>query len=164
MRHEEEQLHARILDRLGPVGEMLDVGCDSGGLVNFLAREEASRAAVAGLMECVHGAAKHMAVFEDGRFEAATMTYALHHIEHRDVALREILRALRPGGRLLIADYVIVEGRPSSECHRVTAAQLRRMVEDAGFLRVGIEMVGPSAVLLTGEQSRGGGQDRGSAR
>lgn len=175
--HEQKlNVYARILDRLGPVETVLDVGCGGGGLVNFLvghlrarvtgldvsdqgfphARQDAADAAMAGLMDCVQGDAEHMTAFEDERFEAVTMTYTLHHVEHREAALREIHRVLRPGGNVLIGDYVIVDDGPSSECHRLTVAEMRRMVEVAGFVGVDVEMIDAGVALLIGRKAAGG--------
>ena len=45
--------------------------------------------------------------FPDDTFAAATCRLALHHIAQQDrrQAIEEIRRVLRPGGRLLIADF-----------------------------------------------------------
>lgn len=169
----DEALYARILDRLGPVREVLDVGCGEGRLVAYLAEragihgvgvdispegfvragEDTARRQVAHLTACVQGDAQEMPIFADGQFEAVTMTFTLHHIEGRDHALRKIHRVLRPGGKVLVGDYVIVEGRHSSECHRFTVAQVQRMLEEAGFVRVDVEMVEPAVALVVAEKA-----------
>jgi ubiquinone/menaquinone biosynthesis C-methylase UbiE len=55
--------------------------------------------------------------FEDNSFDLVTSTLFFHHLETEDKqrALQEVLRVLRPGGRLLIADW----GKPSSPLTRL---------------------------------------------
>ncbi len=43
--------------------------------------------------------------FEDGSFDVVVSVMVLHHIERLRPALREMVRVLRPGGRLAIVDY-----------------------------------------------------------
>ena len=45
--------------------------------------------------------------FEDGRFDRVTIAFGIRNFEHREVALREILRVLKPGGRLLILELSV---------------------------------------------------------
>lgn len=165
-----EALYRRIGDRLDSAGEILDVGCGEGDLVAYLARrtrgrvvgldisdagfararEEADRQAVGPLTQCLRGDAQEMTGLEDGRFGAVTLTFTLHHIDRKASALREIDRVLRPGGKVLVGDYVIVEGRPSTECHRLTASQVQEMLVEAGFVGIAVEMVGPDIALVEG--------------
>ncbi|MBO1334520.1 class I SAM-dependent methyltransferase [Streptomyces sp. VRA16 Mangrove soil] len=82
--------------------------------------------------------------YEDGRFDVAVTSLAVHHIpeEVRAEAMREIHRVLRPGGRLLVADFRPPRSRLLR--HAVSAATapemahnavdaLDRLVADAGF-------------------------------
>ena len=39
--------------------------------------------------------------FEDGSFDCAVAAWMLYHVEDLDLGLRELARALRPGGRLV---------------------------------------------------------------
>lgn len=43
--------------------------------------------------------------FADGSFDASTMISMLHHVEDRRVALAEVRRILRPGGRLALKGF-----------------------------------------------------------
>jgi SAM-dependent methyltransferase len=43
--------------------------------------------------------------FADGSFDASTMISMLHHVEDRRVALAEVRRILRPGGRLVLKGF-----------------------------------------------------------
>jgi ubiquinone/menaquinone biosynthesis C-methylase UbiE len=51
-------------------------------------------------------ASADMLPFADGTFDIVAMANALHHLPEVDRALAEMLRVLRPGGRLLIAEYI----------------------------------------------------------
>jgi ubiquinone/menaquinone biosynthesis C-methylase UbiE len=169
---QELEVDRRILQRLGTMQDILDVGCGNGRLVNFLARQtqkrvvgldisnhgfaqarkEADQTAIPHLMECVKGDAQHMVAFEDGQFEAITLTFSLHHIEDPEAALQEIYRVLRPGGKVLIGDWVVGEGQPRSECHRFTVGELRRMLEKVGFEQVEVETIEADLILVIGEK------------
>lgn len=43
--------------------------------------------------------------FPDGRFGYAAMMDVLHHVEEAEPILREMARAVRPGGRIVVADF-----------------------------------------------------------
>ena len=116
---------ARRLD-LRPGDRALDVACGTGRLAFELAGHVSPDGTVDGVdaaTEMVDHAtatnnrlwlpvrfqtalAQHLP-FPDGTFNAVTCTLALHHIAHddRQQAVEEIHRVLRPGGRLLIADF-----------------------------------------------------------
>ncbi len=43
--------------------------------------------------------------FTDGRFDLVTVAFGLRNMTHKDVALREINRVLKPGGKLLVLEF-----------------------------------------------------------
>ena len=43
--------------------------------------------------------------FADGVFDAATISFALRNVHDTDAALREMLRVVKPGGRLVICEF-----------------------------------------------------------
>ncbi|MFI1096252.1 demethylmenaquinone methyltransferase [Streptomyces sp. NPDC020917] len=43
--------------------------------------------------------------FADGAFDAVTISFALRNVHDTDAALREMLRVVRPGGRLVICEF-----------------------------------------------------------
>lgn len=169
---QELEIDRRILQRLEAAQAILDVGCGKGRLVNFLAREtqkrvvgldisnhgfaqarqEADQTDIPHLVECVKGDAQQMVAFKEDQFGAVTLTFALHHIEAPVAALQEIHRALRPGRKVLIGDWAVAEGQPREGCYRFTAAEMRRMVKEAGFQCVEVEQIEPDLVLIVGEK------------
>lgn len=80
--------------------------------------------------------------FDDGSFDVVVSRLVFHHLtgELKGIALAEILRVLRPGGRLLIADMA---SRAATSGHHLVAhvvgthpqmdQSLERLVWDAGF-------------------------------
>jgi demethylmenaquinone methyltransferase/2-methoxy-6-polyprenyl-1,4-benzoquinol methylase len=43
--------------------------------------------------------------FPDGYFDCISVAFGLRNMTHKDVALREMLRVLRPGGRLIVLEF-----------------------------------------------------------
>jgi ubiquinone/menaquinone biosynthesis C-methylase UbiE len=102
---------------------VLDVGCGGGYLSRLLASAvgdegritgidpsataiEYARRKAPGNCEFVVGVAQHLDR-PDESFDLVTSTLAVHHIpeEARPAAFKEMYRVLRPGGRLLVADF-----------------------------------------------------------
>ena len=73
--------------------------------------------------------------YEDDCFDAAILTTVLGEIPDQDLALRELARVLKPGGRLVVGELF---GDP----HMVTLGALKRRADAAGL---GFErVVGPN--------------------
>lgn len=102
---------------------VLDVGCGGGYLSRLLASAvgdegritgvdpsataiEYARRKAPGNCEFVVGVAQHLDQ-PDESFDLVTSTLAVHHIpeEVRPEAFKQMYRVLRPGGRLLVADF-----------------------------------------------------------
>ena len=120
----EETVERAMLDLVGPdrVGRMLDLGTGTGRLLELFAdrydealgldasREMLSvardRLARAGLSRArVRRGDILGAEVPRGRFDLVTMHQVLHFLDRPDAAVAEAVRALRPGGRLLIVDF-----------------------------------------------------------
>ncbi len=153
-----EQIRSEIVDALGEVDSVLDVGCGNCDLVRFLARRVAKEAigidikaediregvqsehnGEPAIAHCKRGDARQMEDFPDGRFDAAVSVHALHEIADPHAALCEVRRVLKEDGLLLIADFTKGETRWNEDYF--TPAQVRRMLHKAGFGTVHVKKV-----------------------
>ncbi len=84
----------------------------------------------------------------DGELDAATLLLVLHHVADPAAALREAARALKPGGRLVIADMLPHDrDEYRQQMGHVwlgfSADQLRGLLSAAGFTRIRIVPLSP---------------------
>ncbi len=73
-------------------------------------REKVEAAGLSERISCLQGDCEVMP-FADGSFDVATIAFGIRNFEHREAALREILRVLRPGGRLVILELSVPENK-----------------------------------------------------
>jgi ubiquinone/menaquinone biosynthesis C-methylase UbiE len=148
---------------LSAADHVLDVGCGSGGPAVFLAREVGCRvtgvdfnpagiqaglalARAAGLQEAVQfrqADVREPLPFPDGAFDAAVCMDVMCHLTDRDRLLAEWARVLRPGGRMLATDPVVVTGLVTKEEFATRASTgdfafgpsgvNERLIREAGF-------------------------------
>lgn len=113
-------LDAAVLERLDGAGAVADLGCGPGFLLERLAA--AGRAAVgvdhsprmleaaARRTQGLAGVSLRLGDLEhlplrDAEADAAVLSLVLHHLPRPKAVLQEAARVVRPGGRLVIADY-----------------------------------------------------------
>jgi SAM-dependent methyltransferase len=143
-------LRRALLGALGPLGgvRLLDVGCG----VGLLLREAAERGAwVAGvdstpeLLEVARWALPEADLrvgslaalpYDNGRFDVATACNALCYAENRAAALAELVRVVRPGGRVAIGDWADCQGSLTRDFLNLLGVLEEITVADAGLDRI----------------------------
>ena len=108
--------------------QILDIACGTGDFSIAIARKAAPETKVTGLdlsegmlkimdekvaalglqdkISAEQGNSERMR-FEDGTFDRVTIAFGIRNFEHRETALKEILRVLKPGGRLVILELSV---------------------------------------------------------
>ena len=121
-----------LLD-LKPAAQVLEVGCGAGGCALYLSELTGSQvmgidANPSAIAEARHAAEARYALasfeqmdanqplpFPDGSFDAVFSNDAMCHIIDRSRALKEWFRVLKPGGRILFTDAMVVTGPITNE-------------------------------------------------
>ena len=114
--------------RTGEAQEILDIACGTGDFSIAIAkamspgshvtgvdisegmlavmREKLAAEGLEGRVAVVPGDSEAMG-FADARFDRAAIAFGIRNFEHREKALREILRVLKPGGKLVILELSV---------------------------------------------------------
>jgi len=146
------------LAQLQPGEQVLDVGCGTGTLAMEVAPRVGSAGRVAGVDPSTQqiararkkAARRHVPIdfqigvieqlpFPDQTFDVVFSTLMMHHLpaDVKRQGLAEIARVLKPGGRLVIADFTRKQERqgPAARFHAggSNMHDLAAMVSDAGF-------------------------------
>jgi SAM-dependent methyltransferase len=160
--------------------DVLDVACGSGGPAIFMAQTTGCRvtgidvneagintgnqmARARGVHDRVqfkHVDASRPLPFEDASFDAIVCIDAINHLYNRAEVLGEWYRVLRPGGRFLFTDAVIVTGmllRDEILARSSSMGQFiftppgvhDRFIEGAGFIDVEVEDVTATIAAVT---------------
>ncbi len=87
-------------ERVGPSGTVLLTDINA----SMLARGRDRVLDHGRLIEAVRCDAEHLP-FPDRTFDCVSVAFGLRNMTHKDVALREMFRVLRPGGRLLVLEF-----------------------------------------------------------
>jgi ubiquinone/menaquinone biosynthesis C-methylase UbiE len=183
-----DRIKDRIAAEIWPGDRVLDVGCGTGTLAvrcmkrggfvtgldsnEFMLGRATAHAAEAGLgdhLEVVRDSVTQMGKhFADGSFDVVTSTMALGEFprEYLTYILRDCMRVLRPGGRLMIADEVWPEKGWARLLYRIGMVllwipqflllrraffpirDLRRVIEEGGFEVTASESSAASSFLL----------------
>ncbi|HWD70422.1 MAG TPA: metalloregulator ArsR/SmtB family transcription factor [Solirubrobacteraceae bacterium] len=154
----EAAVERALLDMLigeGPIGRLLDIGTGTGRILELLAPHteqsvgldvdhdmlQLARAAL-GEAQLSRAAVRHGDLhrppFEAGSFDVAVMHHVLHLLDTPDSAIADAARLLRPGGRLLVADFAThdLERLRSEHGHRclgIADGEMLAWAEQAGL-------------------------------
>ena len=156
------------LARIQPGEQVLDVGCGTGTLAMEVARRVGRAGRVAGVdpgteqiaRARAKAARRHVPVefqigvieqlaFPDQTFDVVLSTLMMHHLPAplKRQGLAEIARVLKPGGRLVIADFTRKQDRKARAARfhagGSSMQDLVALVSDAGFERVETEEMQP---------------------
>ena len=160
--------HLVALARITPGDSVLDIGCGTGTLAiaakrrvgqtgevfgidaspGMIARA-ASKAAAAGVDVSFTTGVAEALPFPDARFDVLLSTLMVHHLPRplRVECAREIRRALKPDGRVLVVDFAQPADRHGLLAHfhrhgHIDPTLIVAMVEDAGLRCVETGAVG----------------------
>jgi ubiquinone/menaquinone biosynthesis C-methylase UbiE len=159
---------AANLARLQPGDQVLDVGCGTGTLAIEVQRRVGSSGRVVGIdpgteqiaRARAKAAQRHVPIafqigvieqlaFPDQTFDVVLSTLMMHHLPAslKAQGLAEIVRVLKPGGRVVIADFTRKQERVGQAARFHAGGSglhdLAAMVSDAGFVQVEIEELRP---------------------
>jgi len=148
----EDEFKGRLVDlaQIQPGDRVLDVGCGTGTLAMLIQRRQPNaevhgvdgdpkileiartKVAQAGASIAFERAMAWELPYPDGTFDRVVSSLVFHHLltDNKRRAAREILRVLRPGGTLILADF----GPPRSLPGKAIAWSLRWFEEAADNL------------------------------
>ncbi len=108
-----------VAEAVGPGGTVAGLDCDP-GMLTIAARAAPSIA-------WHRGVAEHLP-FHDAAFDAVVSQFGLMFVQDRSVALREMWRVLRPGGRMAVAVWASLDETPA---YAAEVALVQRMAGPA---------------------------------
>ena len=126
--------------RSGGPQQILDIACGTGDFSLAIARRMHPDSRITGLdlsegmlsvmrdkvakagfdrqIGCEQGDSEAMR-WPDGSFDVVTIAFGIRNFAHREAALREILRVLKPGGRLVILELSVPENKFLRGCYNL---------------------------------------------
>jgi SAM-dependent methyltransferase len=163
--HDEPGYWRDVTRHFAPGAKMLDVGCGSA----WLAEHFENYTGVDGSPEAVAAAAKRgrrvllgtvmeRLPFDDASFDGVVVKDLLEHVEDPVFVVREVLRVLRPGGRVFASSPDAQRWVWDDYTHRrpFTRKAFRLLFADQGLEveRVGYESVMPGTSIVSGWTGR----------
>jgi ubiquinone/menaquinone biosynthesis C-methylase UbiE/DNA-binding transcriptional ArsR family regulator len=161
-----ERFHLAALPAFAdPSWTVGDLGCGTGQASAALAPFVAHVIAVDASAAMLQAAKKRLSTFENvdlrrgdledlpidgGRLDAATLMLVLHHLPEPEIALAEVARVVKPGGRLLVVD-MLPHDRESYRQQMghvwlgFSDEHLRRILYESGFDEIRIVPLSPDA-------------------
>ena len=105
-----------IARRLHPQGRVTGLDLSEGMLA--VMRAKVGKTGLSDRIRCVQGDSEALP-WPDGSFDRAAIAFGIRNFERRETALREILRVLKPGGRLVILELSVPENRILRACYNL---------------------------------------------
>ena len=105
-----------IARRMHPGSHVTGLDLSEGMLA--VMREKVARAGLQDRISCEQGDCEAMR-WPNGSFDVATIAFGIRNFPQREQALREILRILRPGGRLVILELSVPENKLLRWCYNL---------------------------------------------
>ncbi len=152
------RLHERIGREVRLAGTVVDLGCGSCDLVEYLARTykqkvtgidmfpysfPAQRHTHTGVgYQCVEHDAANIDFVADDSVDAAVSMWALHEMHYPNAILAEAYRILRPGGEIVIVDFP--RGSLAQKLwneNYYKPGQIADMLDKAGFQEVRLRLI-----------------------
>jgi demethylmenaquinone methyltransferase/2-methoxy-6-polyprenyl-1,4-benzoquinol methylase len=120
------------------------VGVDQSAAMLAAGRERVERSGLADRIELREGRAEELPVTE-GEFDALTFTYLLRYVDDVPATLRELARAVRPGGTVAMLEFALPRGiwRPLWELYVRVGLPAAGAAVSPGWREVG-GFLGPS--------------------
>jgi ubiquinone/menaquinone biosynthesis C-methylase UbiE len=149
----------RLLDYLARAGAKDLAGVDLAPRIVDMAREKLANLDVEADLRCAD--AEDQMPWPSGCFDVALLTGVLHHFYRPQDALREIRRVLRPAGRLLIVDPDFVMGIRQvcnlalrlaphwGDCRLYSRQLAIRLIENAGLRVLAPRSIGLWSYLVS---------------
>ena len=105
-----------IARRMHPDSRITGLDLSEGMLA--VMRDKVEKAGLSDRIACEQGDSEAMR-WADGTFDVATIAFGIRNFAHREAALREILRVLKPGGRLVILELSVPENALLRWCYNL---------------------------------------------
>ena len=158
-----------IIESAGIAGgdNVLDVGCGTGVLARAIAETLGKHTTIKGIdpapgmvavakeldreIEWIQGSADALP-FADATFDVVVSQFAMMFFSDRVASLQEMLRVLKPGGRMAVAVW---DGIESNEAYRVEADLLERLAgrEAAEAIRIPYNLGNPEKLWELGKEA-----------
>lgn len=147
--------NAAVIERaaLGADDHFLDIGCGPGAAIEHAAATGAKVAGIDPSSAMVDRASRRVPAadvrvgsaeeipFPNDNFTVVINVSSFHHWVDRDGGLREILRVLAPGGRLLIMEGMIKAGKEGHGLNPTEVESLRARLTEIGYESTTLETV-----------------------
>ncbi len=161
-----------------PYGDLLDVGCGTGFLIDLLSKQRKAHYCGVDLSDEMIRVAKEKKIegarfvtgsadrlpYRKGTFDIVTCSQSFHHYPYPSKAMREAMRVLRPGGLYILSDtgvgglggwidnHVVFKLMNSGDCHTTNRKGIARMMELTGFEVIECRQIQGFIYTVTGKK------------